>query len=130
LIFPISAFVVVSIALVPESGASKFLMLRPFRWLGEVSYSLYMCHAIVFFVARQFCRTALKAPEGVVDGATTAQVSWPVAIALSVASVTAALILAWLSFRFIERPARAQTRSFVESWGKRAVVTARLNADS
>jgi peptidoglycan/LPS O-acetylase OafA/YrhL len=130
LILPISAFVVVTIALVPKSGASKFLMLRPFRWLGEVSYSLYMCHAIVFFVARQFCRTALKAPEAVVDGATTAQLPSPIAIVLSVASVTAALILAWLSFRFIERPARAQTRAFVESWGKRAVGTARLNADS
>jgi peptidoglycan/LPS O-acetylase OafA/YrhL len=119
LVFPLSVFVVLSLALAPESAASKLLHWRPLRWLGAISYSLYMCHAIVFWVIRQAVRVVLKAPDITVDGKTVAQVSPYMAAALYLVAVTGPLVLAWLSFRFIENPARKYTRKVVASWRER-----------
>lgn len=119
LVFPLSVFVVLSLALAPESAVSKLLHWRPLRWLGDISYSLYMCHAIVFWVIRQAVRVVLKAPDIVVDSKTVAQVSPHMAAGLYLVAVAGPLVLASLSFRFIENPARRRTRKLVASWRER-----------
>jgi peptidoglycan/LPS O-acetylase OafA/YrhL len=124
LIFPISALLVVSLALTPDRLASAVFSWGPFRWLGEVSYSLYMSHAIVLWVARQACRSVLKAPDIVIDGATTASVSPGVGATLSALTIAAALMLAALTFRLLENPGRTATRLWVSSWGARSTAAA------
>ena len=44
------------------------LLLRPLRWLGEISYSLYMSHALVLWCARQVLRVVLHQPPALPDG--------------------------------------------------------------
>jgi len=111
LIFPLSSLVVLALAL--SSGGLINASLMLFRWLGVLSYSLYMCHALVLWVIRQACRVLLKSPEVVVDGVTTAQVGTPLALALVFASVVGSLMLAWLTYQFIENPGRLWTRAWV-----------------
>ncbi|HET7543370.1 MAG TPA: acyltransferase [Polyangiaceae bacterium] len=117
LILPISAFCVAALALAPQSSiVNASLTWRPFAWLGEVSYSLYMCHALVLWVARQACRSLLHAPDIIVDGATTARVSTSTGVLLSAAGLAGSLLLAWLAFTFVEKPGRERARELVAAW--------------
>ncbi|MEY4509010.1 MAG: hypothetical protein RLZZ450_1132 [Pseudomonadota bacterium] len=93
---------------------SRLLRTRPFQALGEWSYGIYMVHEFVFVVLVRLTRTIGKrfAADPFVDhawGDTTARlisfgnVWWmDVLTLLSVASVVP---LAYLAYRFIERPA-------------------------
>jgi peptidoglycan/LPS O-acetylase OafA/YrhL len=71
----------------PDLGASRLLSLRPIVFLGLISYSLYLWHQPLF----AFARVAQLAPPGPLE---------------MTALIVAALILATLSWRFVERPFR------------------------
>jgi peptidoglycan/LPS O-acetylase OafA/YrhL len=70
---------------------SRVLGWQPFAWVGDVSYSLYLCHwpVIVVFVAR---------------------VGHPPTTAQAAVLVAGCLLLAWASTRFVERPFRSPSR--------------------
>jgi peptidoglycan/LPS O-acetylase OafA/YrhL len=114
LVYPLSAAVVLALALSPASSANRVLSLRPLLWLGAISYSLYMSHALVLWVARQICRIVLKAPDAIVDGAATAQLSSPQAWLVTSATVAGSLLLAWLTYRTLENPWRKRSRDFAQ----------------
>jgi peptidoglycan/LPS O-acetylase OafA/YrhL len=69
----------------PNSLPARVLALRPLRWLGTISYGLYVYHA---FILEAF---GLYAPD----------ISKPVRL---VAVLGTSLIAAGLSWRFIEKP--------------------------
>ncbi len=72
----------------PTWGAEAVLGLRPFRWLGKLSYSLYLWHwPILIIVAENTGRSRLPVDE-------------------SLALITVALGLSWVTFRLIENPIR------------------------
>ncbi len=69
------------------TGVGRLLAAWPMRWIGLISYSAYLYHQPVF----AFIRIAsLNQPS-----------PW-----LMAASIPAILVLAWLSWRFVERPFR------------------------
>jgi len=123
-IYPISACVVLSLALAPHSPINTALGWGPLRWLGEVSYSVYMCHAFVLAIARRVVR-ALKFPEVMVDGVATAQVPPLVGVLLCVGSVVAALVTAWLTYRFVENPGRLKARQLMSAPAQVAPIVAK-----
>ena len=97
-----TAAVIGCVALVPDSPWSRVLSLRPVRYVGAISYGLYLFHWPIFVV---------------VDHERTGLVGWPlflVRIALSGAVAAA-------SFHFLEMPVR---RGILRGW--RAWVSAPL----
>lgn len=68
-----------------ETSAARLISTRPAVWLGDLSYSWYLWHwpLIVY-----------------------ASVVWPAASWTSLAPAIAALVPAWLSFRYVENPIR------------------------
>lgn len=46
---PLSALVVLSVALAPAAGFTRFLRSRPMVWLGTISYSIYIDHNAVLW---------------------------------------------------------------------------------
>ncbi len=97
-----TAGIIASVALVPDSPWSRLLSLRPVRYVGAISYGLYLFHWPIFVL---------------VDHARTGLVGWPlflVRVGLSVA-------VAAVSFHFLEMPVR---RGVLRGW--RAWVTAPL----
>ncbi len=89
-----TAAVIACVALVPTSPWARVLSLRPVRYVGAISYGLYLWHWPIFLV---------------VDNARTGLVGWPlflvrVAIAVGVAS---------LSYHVLEMPIR---RGVLRGW--------------
>ena len=85
----LSIFWIVASALHPQSLTTRFLESAPMRFVGRISYSLYLWHVLFFF--------KLSPSTGVTN---------PVMLALSgrVVKYVAAFAVAILSYYFIEKP--------------------------
>ena len=77
---------------------SKVLAIRPFVYGGEISYSLYMVHAIVFAICRKFFPLSNES-TGLIEGSGY--------LALSFLS---AFLAAAVTYHFIEKPGRRLIR--------------------
>jgi peptidoglycan/LPS O-acetylase OafA/YrhL len=74
-----AAVLVVSVTLAPNTPVARALSVRPLVFLGQISYSLYLWHAL-FIVGEHGAGLFL--------------------------SVVAAVFVSWLSYRYVERPCR------------------------
>lgn len=71
----------------PTNVFARPLRSAPMRWLGGLSYSLYLWHAVIFTIISE---------ERLPDA------PW---LVIHVSKVVLSFAVAWLSYRFIERPA-------------------------
>lgn len=130
-VFAFSALLV--LCLVADGGASRGARSsRMLRWLGDISYSLYMTHAIVLWVANQTIRIAFGAPQAVVEGVMTPQLSLGPALAATLVSLCLSLVVAQAMSALVERPWRLRSRRFVGlacEPGRSAVAEARGAAE-
>jgi len=108
--YPLAAALILSLLLAPSSLLNKALLSRPLRWLGEISYSLYMCHALIQWCARQACRVLLKRPEITVDGISATPLSLGEAVIAGTSVISITLFVGWLTYRWVEAPARDAAR--------------------
>jgi hypothetical protein len=99
-----------------EAGAvSRALGTAPARWLGAISYSLYMVH---MFVVGRICDVIAVVQEWVgarwiitrLGGEDTLLLAPLPATLVALGMVGISLIVAWLAWRFVEWPARAASR--------------------
>ena len=79
--------IIASVALVPDNPAARLLSLRPVRYVGAISYGLYLFHWPIFVV---------------VDHARTGLIGWP----LFSVRVALSFVVAAASFHFLEMPVR------------------------
>lgn len=70
-----------------DNGLSSFLELRPMRWVGKVSYGMYLLHISAIWVAK-----AVLPPDAQTPGL------------LFVIALPVTLVFAGASFRYFERP--------------------------
>ncbi len=89
-----TAGAIASVALVPTSPWARALTLRPVRYVGAISYGLYLWHWPIFVV---------------LDHARTGLVGWP----LFLVRVGASSAVAVVSFHFLEMPIR---RGALRGW--------------
>ena len=82
-----TAAIIASVALLPASPWARLLSLRPVRYIGAISYGLYLFHWPIFVL---------------VDHARTSLVGWP----LFLVRVALSMAVAALSFHFLEMPVR------------------------
>jgi peptidoglycan/LPS O-acetylase OafA/YrhL len=82
-----TALVVAGGTAVPTWGAETLLRLTPFRWLGKVSYSLYLWHWPILIIAAQYAGHPLSVKDNLL---------W----------VLLALALSIASYRLVENPVR------------------------
>lgn len=113
---PLSALGIVLLLLTPASGVNRLLATRPLKYLGEISYSLYMAHAIVQWLARQSLRVLLKRPEVTIDGIGTSRLSAVQALVAYPAVTILTLIVAHFAYKLVEAPCRELSRRRIASW--------------
>jgi peptidoglycan/LPS O-acetylase OafA/YrhL len=76
---------------------------RVLAWLGTISYSLYLLHAIVLLVVLRVLPEAYTRPP-------------LVRVGIGVAFIAVALGAAWTSYRLVERPAQNLGRRLDARW--------------
>jgi peptidoglycan/LPS O-acetylase OafA/YrhL len=86
-----SALLVLAAASTEIRGTNRFFGSRLSLWLGNISYALFMSHAIVLYWGRPFFLGDQK-------------FSTPVALGLVALSVALSILLAWLLYITVERP--------------------------
>ena len=112
-VFGFAALLVLCLVADGDAGTPAALTSRALRWLGEVSYSLYMTHALVLWIANQTLRVVLKAPVAPVDGVLTPQLPIAEALVAMFVSLAASLLVAWAMSALVERPWRSRSRRVV-----------------
>ena len=98
---------------------ARALHARPFLWLGQLSFALFMVHLFWIILPNRFGPRILAslghadwiAPVSQKFGLLSMAPPPAVATAISLALLAGALATAWLAWRFIEEPARHWTRS-------------------
>ena len=90
-----------------------FLNSVPMQWLGRVSYSTYLCHAPVLYLALWLL--ADRDPSWT---------NWRFLTWLTAISVPVVLLVSEALFRFIERPAILAAKSWVTTWSPHPETTA------
>ena len=92
-----AAALIASVALVPETPWARVLALRPIRYVGAISYGLYLWHWPIFVVV---------GPEQ------TGLTRWP----LFAVRVLLTFIVAAISYRFLEMPIRRTALRGPRAW--------------
>ena len=92
-----TAGIIASVALLPDSPWARVLSLRPVRYIGAISYGLYLFHWPIFVV---------------VDHARTGLIGWP----LFLVRVGLSLAVAAVSFHFLEMPVRRRVLRGWRTW--------------
>jgi peptidoglycan/LPS O-acetylase OafA/YrhL len=121
LAMPIAALLIVTLVLTPSSRLNRVLLSRPLRWLGEISYSLYMSHALAQYLARQLCKR-FEIP-GLTE-ATRGRLPLGVALVAYVLVTLVTLLLARASYRAVEAPLRDLARRRIGNWMQRLASSA------
>jgi peptidoglycan/LPS O-acetylase OafA/YrhL len=107
-IYPLSAAVILLVALAPRSWSTRFLRTAPLVWLGTVSYSVYMVHASVIWGVSEIIRYETHAKEIILplhDTPTlvpSAAVGW----CALVATLGLTLLISHFTYLWIEKPFR------------------------
>lgn len=111
LIFPLSAALVMALVHAPAGPTARALRQPVLVWLGTVSYSLYMAHAAVLWVANQIVRLWSDRPDWTgPDGRAIPQLPLPETLLALALSLAAVLVLAALVHARVERPLRDASR--------------------
>jgi len=112
IIFLISAALIYTLVLSEDSFLKKILRLNIFKSLGEISYSIYMSHFLILWIANQFIRVVLKYPEVIIKGDSFPQLTVSEAVIAYLIVITATILTSKLTFRYIEKPLREKSRVF------------------
>ena len=110
----LAAALIGSLVLSKDGPLNKALSHRSLTWLGAVSYSVYMSHAAIEWVANQIIRLALKRPEIIAaSGKSTPQLTELEALLVCIAIAAIVLVVSAFVYTRIEKPMREKSRRFV-----------------
>ena len=116
LIYFLTAALIVSLVLSKNGALKTILRLNFLTWLGTISYSVYMSHAAIEWIANQVIRVLLKKPEIIgIDGISIPQLSELETLLACVVVALVVLIVSGALYKFIEKPMREKSRQFAFS---------------
>lgn len=117
-LFPwLAALIVLSIVCWPERVIDRILGLRPLRYLGKISYSIYMVHAAVVWIVAQFLTVIFKFPKLETLDGHIVQTPALFGSALLIGYVLVVVFVSGLTYRFIEEPCRRRSREVAQELG-------------
>jgi peptidoglycan/LPS O-acetylase OafA/YrhL len=100
-IIPLFALILLT-AVANKGRLGPLLNSAPLLWLGNISYSLYLIHWFVLFVTTEAMRAG--------PGADFAKLPVNLSLALIIGMLAASLVLATISYRFVEVAGRRWLR--------------------
>ena len=115
-IFFLSALVIAAVVCSGDDLVKGALRHKSLKFLGLISYSIYMSHTFVLWVSNQFVRVALHRPEAIADGISTPQLPFVGALLAECLSVAATIGISTLVFKYVEDPFRLKSKEFARRY--------------
>lgn len=112
----LSAAVVLTVVLWPQRMLESLLCSTPLRWLGRISYSLYMVHAAVVWVFVQTLTVLLRVPKFETADGLEVATGWGAGLLVLLFYLAAVLALSNVTYRWIEDPFRRRARHLADRW--------------
>jgi peptidoglycan/LPS O-acetylase OafA/YrhL len=97
----------------PNRPLTVVLTARPLRWLGQVSYSIYMVHAAIVWILTQCLTVILKVPHVIIAGDAYVATSTLLGLLTLAIYIPLVLILSHFTFKWIEDPFRKKSRALI-----------------
>jgi peptidoglycan/LPS O-acetylase OafA/YrhL len=116
LIFFLTAALIIAVICSRDDFGKAVLRGRFLRFLGLISYSIYMSHTFVLWVCNQFVRVVLRRPESIADGISTPQLPlWAACLWYGI-GVGGTILLSALVFKYVEDPFRLKSKEFARRY--------------
>lgn len=113
-IFPLSAFLILSITSSRRGVLHRVLNYKLFLWLGAISYSLYMCHQLVEWIAWPMSGVVIKRSSEFIGFGSIIRDHPGYLHFLSVCvTISAVLLFSHIAYKYIEAPLRLKSRRIV-----------------
>jgi len=116
LIFFMSAFLIVALTKTSDDWFKKLFRSSALLWLGTVSYSVYMSHYSIAWIANQVVRVLLKRPDVYFEGRFAPSLGPWETMAAYVIVIGVVLILSSVVYKRIELPVRQWSRQYANKW--------------
>ncbi len=124
-IFFLSALIIVAVVSSRDDFAKRILRHKSLKFLGLVSYSIYMSHTFVLWVCNQIVRVLLRRPEALVQGISTPQLPLFGALVWEGTAVAGTILLSAFVFKYVENPCRLMSKEFARRHMTRSSRTVR-----
>ena len=115
-IFFLSALLIAAVICSRDDYTKRMLRYKALKFLGLISYSIYMSHIFVLWVCNQFVRVVLHRPEAIADGISTPQLSEFGAFLWQGIAVAGTILLSPLVFKYVEDPFRLKSKEFARRY--------------
>jgi peptidoglycan/LPS O-acetylase OafA/YrhL len=109
----LGAALIYSTVVYPNRLLTAVLTAAPLRWLGKVSYSIYMVHAAIVWSLTQCLTIILKIPHVIVAGEPHVATSASLGLLTLAIYLPLVLLLSHFTFRWIEDPFRNWSRRLI-----------------
>lgn len=113
--------VVYVFAIQADGVVSKLLCLKPFVFVGKLSYSIYMTHLLFWGVMSNIWHYVIKGPVRTfvaANGETVSRIDTPYALAINVGLLMLALLVSYFTYHYIETPWRDRFRVIAKRFAR------------
>ena len=114
-VYPIATLAIVLTALSGGHGPITLLNLAPLRWLGRISYSIYLSHFFIVHMITTAMRFLLHAPLVPSETGLSILLSPFAATVATIVCLTLILAVSDLTYRTIEEPFREWSRTYARA---------------
>lgn len=115
ILFPlIGGLTLVAFVIFPKTSIARGLCVKPLAWLGKISYSVYLTHALVLWVFKATLMFVFKVPYEVTNSGTMLNINgWP-SILVLVFYIITVLMVSQLAYQWIEEPCRKKAKAWAD----------------
>lgn len=115
-LFYLFSFALIASLIFQRNGLlSKFLKSKPIVWLGLISYSIYMSHAGIIWIANQVIRFGLKKDEVLINHILVPQLTNNETYFFLILILGSTIGFSIFLHKYIENPIRAKIRKYLSN---------------